>query len=221
MKFIVLAVALLSSNVFAQVERDVIDLNDQIRQHVLSRPVDNRTLLRVKNQLENVLLTLQGTDQNPNPNPVPTFGLKCVARDNDNAAPWILASERSDFSIIRYPQYTYRDVESCRRAATTGREMAGGLHTCTSRDNDGVAPFVMASFYGERTTKRTETFRDIEACFNTIKRARANYEAFVTCISRDNDGVAPFVKMVVKYDGTSTRQSNTFQSIETCFQELK
>ena len=80
MKVMVLAVALLSSNVFAQVERDVIDLNDQIRQHVLSRPVDNRTLLRVKNQLENVLLTLQGTDQNPKPNPVPIFGLKRVAR---------------------------------------------------------------------------------------------------------------------------------------------
>jgi hypothetical protein len=221
MKFILLAFSLLSLNVFGQVERDVIDLNDQIRSIVLTRPVDNRTLLRVKNQLENVLLTLQGSDQNPIPNPVPTLGLKCVARDNDNAAPWIFAGERSDFSIIRYPQYTYRDIESCRRAATTGREMAGGMHTCTSRDNDGAAPFVMASFYGERTTKRTETFRDIEACFNTIKRARANYEAFVTCISRDNDGVAPFVKIVVKFDGASIRQINTFQSLESCFQDLK
>jgi hypothetical protein len=54
MKFILLAVSLLSMNIYAQVERDVVDLNDQIRQHVLSRPADNRTLLRVKNQLENV-----------------------------------------------------------------------------------------------------------------------------------------------------------------------
>jgi hypothetical protein len=219
LKLICLMVLIVSFSSFAQIERRVIDLNDQIRSHVLNHTVDQRTLVRVKNQLEHVLATLHGT--NPGPNPIPSFGLKCVSRDNDGYEPWILAGERSDFSIIRYPQYMYRNIESCRRAASAGREMVGGFHTCSSRDNDGYAPFIIASFYGERTNKRTETFRDIEACFNAIKRARENAEAFVTCVSRDNDGMAPFVKMVVKSEGQSTRQSHTYQNIESCFQDLK
>lgn len=218
MKLILIA-ALLSLSTFAQTEQEVLELNEQIRAHVLNNQVDNRTLLRVKNQLENVLLTLGTTSENPGP--IPSVSLKCASRDNDGVAPWILTGERADFSVIRYSQFQYRDLESCRRAASGGREMVGGFHTCTSRDNDGVAPFVMASFYGERAVKRTEVFSNLEICYGSIKRARANLEAFATCISRDGDGVAPFVKLVVKRDGTSSRQSNTFQSLETCFQDLK
>ena len=213
LRFLSLVFLLISFSSLAQVEQEVVELNDQIRQLILSRPYDDRTLLRVKNQLENVLLTLDGTPETP-AGTIKSF--KCVSRDNDNRAPYIFAVEMSDFSIRRIPDYKFNSLESCQTKAQASRFMVGAVHTCVSKDNDDVAPFVIASFMPDRTIKRNEIYRELNLCQNSIRAARVSAEAWMICVARDNDGQSPWVKLVIKRNGSSTRQSETYQSYESC-----
>lgn len=215
MKFLVcLALLAFSGLSLAQVDRDVVDLNDKIRSLVLSNSYDQRTLLRAKNQLETVLLTLGGTDTGP----VGGVTLRCVSRDNDNAAPYIFAVELSDFTLKRFPEHKFSSLNSCQTKAAAGRVMIGGFFTCVSRDGDDANPFVIASFIGEQTTKRTEKFSSLEQCQSTVRGARSNLDAFVMCVSRDNDGANPWIKVVVKRDGSTIRQTDTYSSAQQCQQ---
>lgn len=213
LRFFPIMALILSFTAFAQVERDVVELNDQIRQLVLSRSFDQRTLLRVKNQLENVLLTLDGSTGEPN-GTIKSF--KCVSRDNDNRSPYIFAVELSDFSLRRIAEYKFNSLESCQSKAQAARFMVGGVHTCVSRDNDDSNPFVIATFYADRTSKRTEVFKDLIQCQSVMNAARVSSEAWMICVPRDNDGSAPWIRVVTKRDGQSVRQSETFSSFESC-----
>lgn len=214
--FLLLGLIIISNHAFSQVEREVVDLNDQIRQNILSRSYDQRTLLRVKNQLENILLTLDGGTSTPGNGGV-VNSLRCVARDNDNAAPWIFAVELSDFTMKRYTEHSFRSIDSCQSKAQAARVMAGSLHTCVSRDNDDAAPFVIATFTQDRTFKRTEGFTTIQSCQDVIVKARVSADAWMFCVARDNDNAAPWIRVVVKRDGTSTRQTETtYQTLGQC-----
>lgn len=212
-RLLILIATLFSFSSLAQVERDIVELNDQIRQLVLSRSFDNRTLLRVKNQLENVLITLDGSTGEPG-GTIKSF--KCVSRDNDNRSPYIFAVELSDFSLRRIPDYKFNSLESCQSKAQAVRFMAGAVHTCVSRDNDDTSPFVVASFYTDRTSKRTEVFKDLIQCQGVLNSARVSADAWMICVPRDNDGTAPWIRLVIKRDGSSVRQSETYQSHESC-----
>lgn len=213
LRLIPMIALILSFTAFAQVERDVVELNDQIRQSVLSRSYDQRTLLRVKNQLENVLLMLDGSTGEPG-GTIKSF--KCVSRDNDNRSPYIFAVELSDFSLRRIPDYKFNSLESCQSKAQASRFMVGAVHTCVSRDNDDSNPFVIASFFTDKTIKRTEVFKDLLQCQGVVRSARLTAEAWMVCVPRDNDGSAPWIRLVVKRDGATVRQSETYQSFESC-----
>lgn len=201
---------------FSQVERDVVDLNDQIRQNILTRSYDQRILLRVKNQLENILLTLDSGAPTPGSDTA-VINLKCVAQDNDNSAPWIFAAELSDFTLKRFREHSFRSLQSCQARAQTARVLVGGLHTCVSRDNDDSAPFVIATFVNDRTFKRPEGFTTLASCQSVLGRARVSVDAWMFCAARDNDNSAPWIRVVVKRDQTSIRQTeSTFQTLESC-----
>lgn len=196
---------------FAQDERAIIDLNDQIRERVLTQNYDKRTLSRVSNQLEMVLHTLSGVPEDIDSQ------LVCVPRDFYGKGPFVLALESRDFSRTKLMGHIFKTLESCLEKISVIRYMMGGLHACVPRDFNDAPPYVITKITKEGTTRRKDMFKNLSDCQELLMKARVHAEATMLCTSRDFTGTAPWVKVILKNDGTSTRPSYlSFPTIESC-----
>lgn len=205
----------------ADVREEVLSLNENIRHTVKSNHLDERILLRLKNQLETALRTLQGErpGRPGGPGRRDQFELRCMSRDNDNRAPYILAGEFRDFSVKRFPDFLFQSENACMTTIQNVYEIIGGQHFCVSKDKDGKAPYVLGSIIGQESVLHKEVFLNLESCNMSLQSARSTFVAFSYCSSRDRDGRNPYIRVVVDREGKSSRQSEIFNSLESCLQK--
>ncbi|MBS1958630.1 MAG: hypothetical protein JST80_04080 [Bdellovibrionales bacterium] len=74
--------------------------------------------------------------------------------------------------------------------------------TCVSRDNDGRDPWVLGVRDGINVSRLTSAvFANNADCTSAINNAKSFRGVAVTCVSRDNDGRAPFQFATIVNDG--------------------
>ena len=90
-------------------------------------------------------------------------------------------------------------------------------YTCVARDNDGQAPWVIGVRQGVNVTRIQATqFSSKSDCDNTVKNGRVVRGNNLICLSRDNDGQAPW--LLANIDGTSVTKISATQvnSLDKC-----
>lgn len=93
----------------------------------------------------------------------------CVARDNDGRDPWILAV-MSERGMIRVGGTVFSTVAQCRETLQSGRRTYDALLFCTSRDNDGRDPWIIASVREDGTF-----IRNAGTVFSTLSQCRSAF----------------------------------------------
>jgi hypothetical protein len=141
----------------------------------------------------------------------------CVSRDNDGRAPYALAI-RNGLNVTRLAGGTFNTENDCVQALNTSRYIAGATLMCVSRDNDGRAPFSLASL-GNQITRLPRTLTNsVGDCNGLLSSLRPSPNGQVVyCTSRDNDGRAPF-QAVALTPTTGAVQGGTeiFNTINEC-----
>lgn len=94
-------------------------------------------------------------------------------------------------------------------------------YTCVSRDNDGMAPYVFAIRQGIDVLRiRTEQFRSLQDCTQTLNSARFEFGRYLMCVSRDNDGQNPYQIAALAGDVLTKIQGTVVRSKSDCDQTL-
>ncbi len=104
-------------------------------------------------------------------------------------------------------------------SGTGGNSPAGKLF-CNSRDNDGRAPYVIAS-RDPRTMATVKypntTVSSMEDCTDIIKQSRtANGDNVLVCISRDNDSRGPWSLAILNQNSATTTKIMNYQNLTDC-----
>ncbi|MEM6531995.1 MAG: hypothetical protein AAF654_05195 [Myxococcota bacterium] len=91
---------------------------------------------------------------------------------------------------------------------------------CTSRDNDGIDPWVVAVVGGGGVTRyRNVVYSTLGSCRNAIASAITRDEDAYICGSRDRDGVNPW--SLFHLDDRATRMSSVvFRELDSCINGL-
>jgi len=91
---------------------------------------------------------------------------------------------------------------------------------CTLRDNDGKNPYQLLWVnFADGTSKKVSSIfsSDLDDCVNSLDAARTQANGgIVSCTSRDADDRAPFIKVLIGENGSVTRGSETYTTIEVC-----
>jgi hypothetical protein len=118
--------------------------------------------------------------------------LRCLARDNDNRAPWIIARVEAGV-VTRLGSFSYNTVDNCNHIA--GLYSRGISFTCYARDNDDRAPFTLFELTqnGPIKVQAGVGKASKNSCFDFYSSFKNFNGKWLTCADRDNDGRAPFV----------------------------
>jgi hypothetical protein len=113
-----------------------------------------------------------------------------------------------------------RHLESIKRIMNgAGHEEPGtnGEYTCTSRDNDGRAPYVFAVRQGIQVVRISgETFTTQDECRRTLDSIRQISGRALFCSSRDNDGRSPFQMAVISGTQIARIQRTVVSTRQDC-----
>lgn len=94
-------------------------------------------------------------------------------------------------------------------------------YTCVSRDNDGQSPYVFAIRQGIDVLRiRTEQFRSMQDCTQSLNSVRYEYGRALLCVSRDSDGQAPYQLAALGGDVLTKIQGTVVRSKGDCDQLL-
>ncbi len=154
----------------------------------------------------------------PPPRPQPTSSYTCVSRDNDGADPYVFAI-RDGIQVTRIAAANFSNLESCNLALNSIRYIGGKNILCLSRDNDGSSPYQVASLSGVSVSRIPKTVSDTNTtCNDMLNSFRPDRNNNVTfCISRDNDGAAPYVAAMLNLYGESLQTgTESFSSLTAC-----
>lgn len=148
----------------------------------------------------------------------PAASYTCVSRDNDGRNPFAIAI-REGINVSRLTGTTYKTEAECSQALASSRYLSGATLVCTSRDNDGAAPFALASLIGsefKRVSRSvTRTSQDCSTLLASLRQTRDGQVIY--CTSRDNDGAAPFQAVsLTPTTGAVQAGSEIFQTIAEC-----
>ncbi len=152
-----------------------------------------------------------------------TGTLRCTSRDNDGRDPWILAIELDPVTVVRLPNLVFATSTACRQSADRARYVgANKTVVCASRDRDARNPYVLAviDFAARTSTPTTAVLPTLEDCQRELDSARESNAGLALCVSRDNDGRNPWVRMLIRPDGTSQRGSDVYASVTDCRNSL-
>ncbi len=148
--------------------------------------------------------------------PVSDARYACVSRDNDGRAPYSLAI-REGINVTRL-QLTYDSQQNCEQAMYSIRYIGYKALICTSRDNDGREPTLLAMLTGNQAVRIPSTVMTKGDCQETLKTVRPDRNNVITlCVSRDADGRNPYVALSLNMNsGAVQKGSESFNSIGEC-----
>ena len=97
--------------------------------------------------------------------------LTCVTRDNDGSNPWqmaILDSEK--ITLAKIPNIVVNNFDACKNLMSDMREGRDDSFVfCTSRDNDGAAPWIVAILKSDGSIARgSQSYNSYAECKNGI-----------------------------------------------------
>ena len=98
--------------------------------------------------------------------------LLCISRDNDGNQPWQMTFVKGQM-VERISQTTMSNFSTCQQTIRRSqyKYILNQLNFCTSRDGDGMNPYVAASIdlASKSLQKGTEMFQSMDACFSFLK----------------------------------------------------
>lgn len=141
----------------------------------------------------------------------------CVARDNDDRAPWVIAI-REGLNVARIRTVSWNTKSACENVLGTTVAVRGKNLFCVARDNDDRAPFVLATLNGENITKFNQlSWNTTSECQSIIREVRPYKSGAIFCTARDNDGRSPFVALELNIDDFSIQKgTESFNTIGKC-----
>ena len=214
----------LITNVSAGIKEDIINTLSDIRRALPNSSADRSQLHNSHRKLTQALELVQGNDGGSHP-PVPRSGVvKCVARDNDNAGPWVLGRRHPEtLQVTKIAGTKMPDKAICMVEARNAISLARSTSIfCATRDNDGVNPWIiMAARVGEINLKINK-FSSHQSCRSSLQSALSFGSVLHFCASRDNDSVGPFIQLsYVAREHQINKGSQTFSSIDDCVSNLQ
>lgn len=143
--------------------------------------------------------------------------LICVARDNDNAAPWVLARFTDTGAIIKIQGVSFRTLTSCQQTLRDGIFVGWTTYICIARDNDDAAPWIRASITNGAVTRQTSTsYSTYDQCRQATGGGRVFGNVSVSCAARDNDNAAPWIFVLLSERGEQRVSGPSFSSLQSC-----
>ena len=184
---------------------------------------DRRAIAQHLDAIREILRNGNGSSYpTPPPPPYPGNGSGyddayiCVSRDNDGAAPYVMAV-RQGLNVVRM-RATFNSTSACSSAINSMRYVGNKKMMCLSRDNDGSEPYQLVSISGTDVTAIPRTVSSFSNCNNLLNSLRPDRRnTVVFCTSRDNDGAAPYVAMSLSlYDNSTQVGTEVFSSMSSC-----
>lgn len=221
MRTLLLASVLLlsSANAFAarkssnELKREIVTTLQNIRSEI---NMDLASEDQLRDALLNVnaaLAVLQGGGTPPS-----SQELTCVSKDNDGREPYQIARVNQDFSTTKIAG-TILNNPDCKAAVKSPRKLRNHVVTCASKDGDARAPFQAISIAREGNDHRKfGVFNSFDDCSQSVARAQLNAQFFAMCASKDNDGRAPWLRLVLDTTtGSVTKAGDVFNSLQDCW----
>lgn len=146
-------------------------------------------------------------------------GFVCVSRDNDGAAPYVLA-QRIGADFTRYEHAVYATQMDCMAAANAPVDLGPGpLWICASRDAEGRAPFALVPRAVDPSRPRL-VYGSLSECTDAASLAVHEADGALVCASRDRDGIDPWSIFRIGEDGPEPTEL-VFDSVDACYSALR
>lgn len=125
-------------------------------------------------------------------------------------------------------QTSVQRLEAISREVCSGGGLGNGPglppraeYTCVSRDNDGQSPYVFAIREGIDVLRiRTETFRNMQDCTQSLNSVRFEFGRALLCVSRDSDGQTPYQIAALAGDVLTKIQGTVIRTKSECDQTI-
>lgn len=149
---------------------------------------------------------------------VPPIQLQCISRDNDGHEPYMFGRKNEDFSVTPV-QGSVLSLRDCQASIAQTRRVSNYLIACTTRDSDANAPYMAMAIPNSGTAGvKFGVFGGLSECLEAVGKAPVSGAFMALCTSRDNDGRAPFVKMVFSsVDGSTRTNPVEYRTLQNCF----
>ncbi|MAZ48684.1 MAG: hypothetical protein CME65_08970 [Halobacteriovoraceae bacterium] len=212
MKYLV--IFMLSMGAFAQ-EAEVLNLVDEIKDEIRFENHDRRTLIQVRRNLEQALNTLRGGSPIPRPG---RGSLTCIDRDRDGRDPYVLGFlNQRTLGTNRIEGTNVGSLNQCQSIVNNSIDLDRvTILTCISKDNDGRDPWSPAIIKNGVLIKRLPSLGSLSDCINAIDLSISNRFAVSLCVSRDNDGRSPFMRIGYELSTGNVSNGATYSSLEQC-----
>ncbi|WP_413558096.1 hypothetical protein [Bdellovibrio sp. HCB209] len=194
-----------SNRVVEKADRVAMEL--RYRGHQLSQ----EQLEKINKNLDSIRFILDGDLDESG-----SLSLSCVPRDNDGRPPYTLAA-REGVQTFQLGAI-YGTAQDCDQALKSARVIGNKTFVCSSKDNDGREPTIMAVIAGKQLTKIAGSVMTKGDCNENLRLMKADRGGNVAlCGSRDSDSRAPFIAISVNVNNGSIQKSNTtFSNITEC-----
>ncbi len=198
------------------IEAKSAQIAQEIRQNGRYLSLDQRN--RISTQLDGIRDIIYGGNSTP-------ALIACVTRDNDGRDPWMLAV-RDGINVRRIGGTVFANQAQCEIGMQNIRAIGATSLMCVSRDNDGRNPYTLATLSTSAPgnfvlAKLAAVMPDMESCTGTIRRAVIRQNQALLCVSRDNDGRAPWIATSLDArSGQFQRGTEVYNTIDACWASL-
>ena len=171
--------------------------------------------LKISKNLDSIRRIIDGQDVGSDNGRV---DYTCVSRDNDNAAPYVLAT-RQGLNVTRIQAAKFSSMDECQKTLRSVQYARGTGVLCLSRDNDGASPYVIATLNGANVSRINNTKTSSASdCANMLQKSRVSFGKMIACVSRDNDGAAPYVAAEIDIQsGSAQLGTEKFNDLNGCY----
>ena len=147
-----------------------------------------------------------------------TSALRCVSKDNDNRGPYVYATLKSDFSLVKVQGVQFYSIEQCETSLRRAEKIGGKQLICASKDGDDRRPWVVANLEGSVATKNANlSFTSFDKCREAFTHSTLSNGKLAFCTSKDGDDLAPYViGMIDRRSGELSKASGQFGSLAEC-----
>lgn len=222
-KVIVLAAGcLLAVSAIAQsfnIEQKALDIAREIQQR--SPYLTDSQRVEIARDLESIRRTLrnEGGSRPNRPDRPDRYqsNLSCIARDNDNRAPFVIVVREG--VDARKTNSLFGSMSECTNALDSSIRLGASSVFCSARDGDSRAPFILTAITRNGTERiNGVTYGAFNTCNDTLRSSRVSRSGnAIFCAPRDGDDRAPWVAFELDTVDLQIRKGNqTFSSKQEC-----
>lgn len=146
--------------------------------------------------------------------PPPQHRLSCVARDGDNARPWIF-NLVSNGQVLRLPTALFASIDQCNKSINERMMLPNLSMGCISRDGDDAKPWQLFTLQGTDFQKLPVMYSSRDECQTSLKTSSRSGGRSLLCVSRDADNARPWVIYSVGVT-EAVRQETLFATLAEC-----